>query len=407
MNIRECEMIWDSASAQAARLMAEFATRTGLCRPARDHERYLWTDAFAVCNFLELFRRTHDQNYRRYATQLIDEVHRVLGQYRDDDMHRGWISGLDEETGRRHPTAGGLRIGKPLKERDANEPVDERLEWNRDGQYFHYLTKWMHALCQAAFVSGETIYAHWAVELGEAAFNGFARRSQLGEVVGVYWKMSTDLSRPLVPSVGLHDALDGFITFRQAEHATKTLNNVGATGLSAAIESLSLLCQHRNWTTDDPLGLGGLLFDACRLCRLPGEERLDDVRLLEEVIDACRNGLMVFLAGRCLRRPASHRLAFRELGLAIGLRALPMIADAITKDRSRFGSEPSLRRTVDLILPYESFSEKIVSFWMPHAQHHDASWQAHQDINDVMLATALIPDIFLSVREMFPMHHDV
>jgi hypothetical protein len=134
---------------------------------------------------------------------------------------------------------------------------------------------------------------------------------------------------------------------------------------------------------------------------------LDDVRLLEEVIDACRNGLMVFLAGRYLSQPASHRLAFRELGLAIGLRALPMIADAITKDRSRLGSGPSLRRTVDLILPYESFSEKIVSFWMPHAQHHDASWQAHQDINDVMLATALIPDIFLSVRGMFPMHRDV
>jgi hypothetical protein len=47
---------------------------------------------------------------------------------------------------------GGLRIGKPLKERGANEPIDESLEWDRDGQYFHYLTKWMHALCRAAFL---------------------------------------------------------------------------------------------------------------------------------------------------------------------------------------------------------------------------------------------------------------
>jgi len=393
-------MIWDSASAQAARLMTEFARRTGLCPPARDRERYLWTDAFAVCNFLELFRRTHDGNYRRYATQLIDEVHRVLGRYRDDDMHRGWISGLDEETGRRHPTAGGLRIGKPLKERDANEPFDERLEWDRDGQYFHYLTKWMHALCQAAFVSGETIYAHWAVELGEAAFDGFARRSQSDEVVGVYWKMSTDLSRPLVPSVGLHDALDGFITFRQAEHAAKSLNNVGATGLSAAIESLSLLCQHRNWTTDDPLGLGGLLFDACRLCRLPDEDELNDARFLEELMDACRNGLMAFLGARQLSRPASHRLAFRELGLAIGLRALPMIADGISKDRRRFGSGCALPRSVDLLLPHESLSENIDSFWMPHTQHPDTNWLAHRNINEVMLATALIPDTFLSVGQV-------
>ena len=106
---------------------------------------------------------------------------------------------------------------------------------------------------------------------------------------------------------------------------------------------------------------------------------------------------MAFLADHHLTRPALHRLAFRELGLAIGLRALPIIADAITKYGSGLGSWPALRRTVDLLLPYESFSEKIVSFWMPHAQHHDASWQAHQDINDVMLATALMPDMFLSV----------
>jgi hypothetical protein len=398
--IRDCEMISDSASAQAARLMAEFAMRTGLRPPARDHERYLWTDAFAVCNFLELFRRTHDEEYLRYATVLIDEVHQVLGRYRDDDMRSGWISGRDEETARLHPTTGGLRIGKPLKEREAGEPIDERLEWDRDGQYFHYLTKWMHALCQAAFVAGETTYARWAVELGEAAFEGFARRSHSGEIVGIYWKMSTDLSRPLVAATGLHDALDGFITFREARHAGKTLANVEATGLGAAIKALSLLCQHGNWTTDDPLELGGLLFDACRLCQLPGEEGSNDVRLLEELIEACRNGLMAFLAGRQLSRPAWHRLAFRELGLAIGLRALPRIADVISRDRTRFGNSPALRRTVELIVPYQSLSERIVSFWMSHAQHSDANWAAHQNINDVMLATALVPDTFLSVGQV-------
>ena len=393
-------MIPDSASAQAARMMAEFAMRTGLGQPARDHERYLWTDAFAVCNFLELLRRTHDEKYLRYAMELIDKVHQVLGRYRDDDLRSGWISGLDEEPGRRHPTAGGLRIGKPLKERDTDEPIDERLEWDRDGQYFHYLTKWMHALCQAAFVTGNADYARWAVELGEAALEGFARRSRSGEIVGVYWKMSTDLSRPLVPSMGLHDALDGFITFREARPAAKTLGTVGATGLGAAIESLALLCHQRNWTTDDPLGLGGLLFDACRLCRLPGEDALNDARLLEELVDACRNGLKAFLGGRQLSRPASHRLAFRELGLAIGLRALPMIADGISKDRRRFGSGCALPRSVDLLLPHESLSENIVSFWTSHAQHPDANWLAHRNINDVMLATALIPDTFLSVGQV-------
>ena len=111
---------------------------------------------------------------------------------------------------------GGLRIGKPLKERQVGEPIDERLEWDRDGQYFHYLTKWMHALCRAAFVTGDPKHVAQALELGEAAFSGFVRRSASGDAVGIYWKMSTDLSRPLTFAMGLHDALDGFITFREA-----------------------------------------------------------------------------------------------------------------------------------------------------------------------------------------------
>jgi hypothetical protein len=211
--------------------------------------------------------------------------------------------------------------------------------------------------------------------------------------------MSTDLSRPLVAATGLHDALDGFITFREAQHAiTNTPTNAGAPDLGPAIKTLSALCQHRDWTMDDPLGLGGLLFNACRLCRLNGERR-GDVHLMEEVMDACHDGLIAFLASRYLNRPASHRLAFRELGLAIGLRALPIIADALRQETTRFGSSPALRRDVDRLLRYEWIGEKIVAFWLPDAQHQDESWQDHQNINDVMLATALIPDMFLSVGD--------
>ena len=178
----------DDATATAAQLMSVFASRTGLYPASENQRRYLWTDGFAVCNFLELFERTGDEVYRRCATDLIDQVHRVLGRYRRDDVRHGWISGLDEETGQHHPTKGGLRIGKPLKERQVGEPIDERLEWDRDGQYFHYLTKWMHALCRAAFVAGDPVYLVQALELGAAAFNGFVHRSASGDVVGISWK---------------------------------------------------------------------------------------------------------------------------------------------------------------------------------------------------------------------------
>jgi hypothetical protein len=380
--------------------MSEFAKRTGVCATARKHRRYLWTDAFAVCNFLELFERTGNQECCRCAAALIDQVHSTLGRYRDDDMRRGWISGLDDETARRHPTVGGLRIGKPLKERSANEPIDERLEWDRDGQYFHYLTKWMHALCRAAFLVGDA--PGWAFELGTAAFEGFARRSASGEVVGVYWKMSTDLSRPLVSASGLHDPLDGFITFREAQRAAaRSSGKSGAADLSVAIESLSVLCPQRDWTTDDPLGLGGLLFDAFRLCQfIVSEERPGDARLLEEILEGCRCGLMALLADRQLQRPLSYRLAFRELGLAIGLRALPMVACSIS--RNGIASRPVSRQTIDVLLRYELLSQEIINTWLPYAQDRNENWRAHEDINDVMLATALIPDMFLSIGERVP-----
>ena len=391
-------MISDSPQDTAARLMSEFARRTGLSPAAQDPRRYLWTDAFAVRNFLELFQQTADQQYRRYATELIDQVHWVLGQYRGDDVRNGWISGLDNESGRRHPTLGGLRIGEALRERGLNEALDERLEWDRDGQYFHYLTKWMHALCRAASVTGDSKCVRWAGELAQKSFRTFVRRSTSGDVAGVYWKMSTDLSRPLVPAVGLHDALDGLITFWETRYAiAKMQDHPEVDDLSQAIETLSALCQHRDWTTDDPLGLGGLLFDACRLCQLLRDEHLREILLLEEVMQACRNGLTALLASRYLDRPTPHRLAFRELGLAIGLRALPIVADTIKRDSSRFANRPLLRRIIELLLPYESLSGDIIRVWLPHAQHQDEGWQAHQDINDVMLATALVPNMVLSV----------
>ncbi len=79
----------DDATAIAAQVMSAFASRTGRYPGSENQQRYLWTDAFAVCNFLELFERTGDERYRRYATDLIDQVHRVLGRYRADDVRRG------------------------------------------------------------------------------------------------------------------------------------------------------------------------------------------------------------------------------------------------------------------------------------------------------------------------------
>ncbi|MDD5167966.1 MAG: hypothetical protein PHN75_04045, partial [Syntrophales bacterium] len=202
-------------------LMMEFAEETGLSGDHRPPRRYLWTDAFAVCNFLELHRQTGDVKYMKLALLLVDQVHNVLGRHRADEVRTGWISGLSDGEGRLHPTQGGLRIGKAMNERMPGEPFDERLEWDRDGQYYHYLTKWMHALYRVGLVTKDAEYYRWAMELAKAVHAKFVYRSSSGGPKRMYWKMSIDLSRPLVPSMGHHDPLEGLITYSELRAAAE------------------------------------------------------------------------------------------------------------------------------------------------------------------------------------------
>jgi len=108
--------------------MEKFASNTGLYPEIPHPKRYLWTDAFAVCNYLELFERTNDESYIDLTLKLIYQVHHVLGKNRTDNPNLGWISGLEDEYGEKHPTIGGLRIGKEMKERLPTEPFNDPLE---------------------------------------------------------------------------------------------------------------------------------------------------------------------------------------------------------------------------------------------------------------------------------------
>jgi hypothetical protein len=234
---------------------------------------------------------------------VIDRVHHVLGRHRDDDPRRGWISGLSETDGEAHPTLGGLRIGKPLPERRAGEPPDDRLEWERDGQYFHYLTKWMHALAQTTRATGDARFATWARELADTAHRRFVHGTP-----GAYrmsWKLSIDLMRPQVSSMGHHDPLDGYITCLELDAAT-----VGGPDLSRAKDDFLSMIEPSGLATADPLGIGGLLIDGSRLVQLDRDQPL-----ARAILAAARRGLEHYLGQLELRRPAEQRLAFATQSL--------------------------------------------------------------------------------------------
>ena len=379
-------------------IMMEFADLTGLSQEGQPPRRYLWTDAFAVCNFLELHRRTGDEEYKHLALRLVEQVHHVLGRHREEDKRSGWISGLSEEEGERHPAAGGLRIGKMMKERTPRESYDERLEWDRDGQYYHYLTKWMHALSRVSRATGNPTYNEWAVELAKAAHARFTYLPSRHSAKRMYWKMSIDLSRPLVPSMGQHDPLDGLITYRQLQAiSAKSKKSTAGQDLESEIADMVQMCEGMTWDTDDPLGIGGLLFDAYRaaqLSALPGSEEND---LLVTLLESSLRGLGHFARGSSLMSPADDRLAFRELGLSIGLRAVQRLQGLIGSRPKLFGKGHPVHPKIKSLVRYLPLCDGIEKFWMDPASRDNATWRAHREINMVMLATSLAPDGFLVV----------
>ncbi|MFW5950988.1 MAG: hypothetical protein ACOCVZ_02595 [Gemmatimonadota bacterium] len=353
--------------------MDRFAAATGVT--TRGGRRYLWTDAFAVCNWVGLGEVER-------AEALVERVHFTLGRHREDDAREGWISGLDEAAGAARPTAGGLRIGKPLPERAEGEPYDPELEWERDGQYFHYLTRWIRALDRMSGVTGDARYRGWAIELGRVAFDRFSHG--IGPVPNrLYWKMSIDLSRPLIPSMGQHDPLDGYVVLSELQAGG------GASDLEEAIGLLAGMAEDGDWATDDPLGAGSLLADAWFLASGSGDTERS--RRLERVLDAGVRSVREVRDQRILELPAARRLPFRELGLAIGLAAVERLA-------GRGGTElPSAaaRGVVAALHEATPLRAEIARFWLDERSRRAPTWLEHQDINTVMLATALAPDGYL------------
>lgn len=363
----------DARLSHARKLMDEFALRSGLSDGSAPTNRYLWTDAFAVQTYFGLAQVLPEPTYHQLALRLIEQVHTTLGQYHPDDAKTGWLSGLPEAQARQHPTAAGLRIGKQQLERKPIEPYDERLEWDRDGQYFHYLIPWAHALLLAAKSTGNEQYIRWAAELLVAG-EKFVDRT--GGRLKMYWKMSVDLTRPLVPSMGAHDPLTGFICAERVKQAAPRL----AAPLASLRESLRLLCTGRHWATSDSLGVGGLLLDALRASEALQREEWPDSLQPERLLENALESLEEFRHLHSRTLAPHYRLAFRECGLSLGLRAL-------------LGAKHSLavqalpQRRLD---EYFSLADEIEHFWLEPRNQQAPTWTDHLNINAVTLAASLV-----------------
>ncbi len=231
--------------------------------------RYLWTDAHGVCNYLSLYKSLGEKKYLDAAESLVGEVYRVLGRKR------------------------GIRIGE--------EP-------DRDGQHFHYLTKWMFALCQLGRIRPE--YHAKAVALVKEVHKSFVVKG-----VGVYWKMKEDLSG-IYPGYGYGglDYYDGYTMYKLIDEVA----------LSSEIADMRALIEadYEDFSCTQDLGLGEMLW----MTHFNPDEKW--ARTLYERSVATLDSMWVDLGknkgGYFCRQPDLRKvkLAFSNFGVSVGLQSV-------------------------------------------------------------------------------------
>jgi hypothetical protein len=193
--------------------------------------------------------------------------------------------------------------------------------------------------------------------------------------------MSIDLLRALVPSSGAHDPIDGLITGLELQAtATALPGRPEGPGLAREIAGFRAMLDGELWPTADPLGIGGLLTDAFRVACLMSDAGVPCEKLLQKLLDTALISLRVHER----REQASPRLAFRELGLVIGLRALGALRNA-----PRPRDEP-LNASLESFEPHFARAQDLLDFWQRPANRRGSGWTEHRDINEVMLASALL-----------------
>jgi hypothetical protein len=115
------------------------------------------------------------------------------------------------------------------------------------------------------------------------------------------------------------------------------------------------------------------------------------------ILDASLPGLRYPDRENFLYAPARFRLAFRELGLSIGLHALQRLETLIKENRSVFEGDKDIAILLKTLWKFLPLGEKIEAFWLDAQNQKTDAWKEHRDINMVMLATSLAPDGFLTI----------
>ena len=308
----------------------------GLC--ADGHQRrYLWTDAFGVLAYVSIAERYKTEGnlveadkYKRAADTLIKVVHDGLGAPRSNKPEDAMTKDASSPTG--HV---GLRIGKV----HSRKVTDYGMSY--DGQYWHYVDKWLLALARSGHINE-------GIQIAKSCFPYFFDDGDgTGWGGGIRWKLSVDASAPpsLQRARASDDTLVALIVFSILE-ANRAPSDAS---LEHEIKLLKVALKgYRPRVTDDPLGWG-----------------------LEAMYDQFVKGHPRQAALKQLQSSALHpshlSLPFRLYGAMIGARTA--------------GESVASQETVD----------KLVELSLQHEARAAATgMEEHSTINRVMLAMCML-----------------
>jgi len=190
------------------------------------------------------------------------------------------------------------------------------------------------------------------------------------------------LPRPLVASMGHHDPLDGLVA---ALRLQSTRHDLGAddAAMAALVTDYRVLREDvAGWGTRDALGIGGLLsaLDGCIDLVATGRMAFDP--LVFRVAAGAAESLASWPGQGELASHPESRLAFREVGLALGVRAGRRMCEAVER--------AILRAHLEGVARGGGLADRIEAAWIAPSAQAARSWTTHEDINAVMLAACLL-----------------
>ena len=169
------------------------------------------------------------------------------------------------------------------------------------------------ALNRFSIISGEIEYNDMAISMAESILAKFMTGTSATRP-RIFWKMSMDLSRPLVASEGNLDPIDGYLTYK----LLRSTHGVDSSIIGKETVLLKKIVDSKvdDYDSSDALDIGMTLWTAHWFN--PEEEW---ARRLTRRALAC---LKVLIQNKRFDGSTARRLAFREFGTALGVNSVVM-----------------------------------------------------------------------------------